>query len=104
MSMDIICDVVEMVVAHDDFRTSEEATKRLDDTCLLCNVEAALSANNKIWSSGQQVSVSAHDGRIELRGSVRSKDLRDLITETASKVDGVVECQSELTLRSDALR
>ena len=103
MSMDNICDVVARVVAHDDFRTSEDSVKRLNNMALECDVEAALSSDDKIWSN-HQVAVRAQDGVISLRGTTKSKEVRDLIVDTTSKVKGVVDCKSEITLLSDALR
>jgi len=104
MSMDNICDVVAMVVEHEDFKTSKDSVKRLNNMALQCNIEAALSSDDKIWSSGHQVTVNAHDGVISLRGTTKSKELRDLIVDTASKVKGVVDCKSEINLLSDTLR
>ena len=104
MSMDNICNVVAMVIDHEDFKTSEESTKRLNNVALQCDVEAALSSDDKIWRSGHQVSVSAHDGVISLRGTTKSKELRALIVDTTTKVKGVVDCKLEINLLSDALR
>jgi cytidylate kinase len=104
MSMDNICDVVAMVVEHDDFKTSEDSVKRLKNLALQRNVEAALSSDDKIWGSGHQVAVTAHDGVVSLRGTVKSNELRGLIVDTTSMVKGVVDCRSEITLLSDALR
>ena len=104
MSMENICDVVAMVVEHEDFRTSEDSVKRLNNTALQCSVEAALSSDDKIWSSGHQVSVTAHDGMISLRGTTKSREMRDLIVETTSKVEGVEDCKSAISLLSDVLR
>ena len=104
MSMDNICDVVAMVVAHEDFRTSEDSIKRLNNVALRCDVEAALTSDDKIWRSGHQVTVTAHDGVISLRGTTKTKELKDLIIDTASRVKGVVDCKSAISLLSDVLR
>ena len=104
MSMDSICDVVAMLVAHDDFRTSAESVKRLDNMALQCSVEAALSSDDRIWRSGHQVTVTAHDGIVSLRGATKSAALRDLIVETTTNVPGVEECKSAIGLLSDVLR
>ena len=104
MSMDNICDVVAMVVDHEDFRTSGDSVKRLNNMALQCDVEAALSADDKIWRSGHQVKVSAHDGVVSLRGTTKSRELKDSLVETASKVKGVVDCKSAISLLSDVLR
>ena len=103
MSMDNICDVVERVVAHEDFRTSENSIQRLNNMALQCEVNAALSADDRIWRSGHRVTVNAHNGVVSLQGTTRTGEMRDLIVETASRVTSVVDCKSEVTLLSDAL-
>lgn len=103
MSMDNICDVVVQAVGHEDFRTSEETARRLNNTALECSVEAALSSDETIWRSGHQVSVTARDGVISLRGTTKRADVRDLIVQTATQVQGVSDCKSAISLLSDAL-
>ena len=104
MSMDNICNLVAMAIEHDDFRTSDDAAKRLKNTALQCDVRAAISSDDRAWNSSQQVVVSAHDGVISLRGSTKSSESRDKIVEVASGVEGVVACKSEISLLSDSLR
>ena len=104
MSMGSICDVVAMLVDRDDFRTSEDSIKRLNDAALQCSVEAILSADDRVWNSGHQVSVMARNGMVSLRGTTRTSELRDLIVETTSRVEGVVDCKSGIHLLSDTLR
>lgn len=43
-------------------------------------------------------------GMISLRGVARSKELRDLIVDTASGVKGVVDCKAEMRLLPSRLR
>ena len=71
---------------------------------LQCDVEAALSSDDKIWNSGHQVTVRTHAGVVSLRGTTKTNELRDLIVDTASKVKGVVDCKSAISLLSDVLR
>jgi len=104
MSLDTICDLVEHAVGHDDFRTSDEARKQLNDAALRCSVTARLSADDKIWGSGHQVDVIARDGVIYLRGSTRNEELREMIVRTVAEADGVSECRPEIHLLSDTLR
>jgi cytidylate kinase len=102
MTMATICEMVTMAVNQKDFRTSEQSIKLLNNMSLECEVKAALRSDDKIWGS-HEVTVSAHGGVITLRGSVKTKELRDLITDTASKVKGVKECKSEISLLSDSI-
>jgi cytidylate kinase len=104
MSMDNICDIVAMAIEHDDFRTTEDAAKWLGNTALQCGVKAALSADDRVWNSSQQVTISANEGAISLRGSTKSKESRDLIMEAVTQVEGVVDCKSEISLLSNSLR
>ena len=104
MSMDTICDVVALLVDSPDFKTSSEAANRLNNAALQCSVEAALSSDDRIWRSGHQVTVAAHDGIISLRGTTRTAAQRDLIVETAAEVDCVRECKAAISLLSDTLR
>ena len=104
MSMDNICNLVAMAIEHDDFKTSDDSAKRLKNVALQCDVRAALSSDDRLWNNSRQISVSAHDGAISLRGSTKSKESRDRIVDAASGVEGVVDCKSEISLLSDALR
>jgi osmotically-inducible protein OsmY len=69
---------------------------------LECEVRAALASDDEIWRN-QEVTVNAYDGIIILRGTTKNKQLRDLIVDTTSKVKGVKECKSDISLLSDGL-
>ena len=100
MSMENICDVVAMVIEHEDFRSSENTMKRLNNAALQCDVEAALTSDDKIWNSGHQVSVTARDGMVSLKGTVKTEKLKDLIEDTASRVNDVAGCKSVIRVLS----
>jgi hypothetical protein len=102
MSIATICNMVAMAVEQKDFKSSEESKRLLVNMSLECEVKAAMRSDDKIWGS-HEVTVSAHDGALTLRGSVKNKDLRDLIIDTALKVKGVKECKSEISLLSDSI-
>jgi osmotically-inducible protein OsmY len=69
---------------------------------LECEVRAALASDDEIWRN-QEVTVNAYDGLIILKGTTKNKQLRDLIVDTTSKVKGVKECKSDISLLSDGL-
>ena len=102
MSMDNICEMVALAVDHEDFKTSEHAIMCLNNMSLECEVRAALASDDEIWKN-QEVTVNAYDGTIVLKGTTKNKDLRDLILDTVSKVKGVKECTSDISLLSDGL-
>lgn len=102
MSMDNICEMVALVIDHKDFKTSENANMCLNNMSLECEVRAALASDDEIWRN-QEVTVNAYDGIIILRGTTKNKALRDLIVDTTSKVKGVKECKSDISLLSDGL-
>ena len=74
----------------------------LNNMSLECEVRAALASDDEIWKN-QEVTVNAYDGTIVLKGTTKNKDLRDLILDTVSKVKGVKECTSDISLLSDDL-
>jgi hypothetical protein len=102
MSMDNICEMVALSIDHEDFKTSEHAIMCLNNMSLECEVRAALASDDEIWRN-QEVTVNAYDGIIILRGTTKNKQLRDLIVDTTSKVKGVKECKSDISLLSDGL-
>jgi cytidylate kinase len=102
MSMDNICGVVELAIDHDDFKTTEKSIRLINNLELECKVKAALLSDNKI-SAGHPVTVSAHDGVVILKGSVKNEHIKDLILDTTSKVKGVKNCESQINLLSDEI-
>lgn len=102
ISMDNICELVSMAVKHNDFKSSEESVRNLENLSLKCEVQAAMASDDTIWKS-QQILVNAYDGVIVLKGTVKNKELRDLIVETSLKVKGVTDCKSDINLLSDSL-
>lgn len=102
ISMDNICEIVSTAVAHKDFKTSEESSRKLKNLSLECNVKAALASDNKIWES-LEIAVHANNGAVTLKGRTKNKELKDLIVDTALSVKGVIECKPDITLLSDSL-
>ena len=102
ISMDNICEIVALAINHEDFKTSKESIRQLNNLSLECNVKAALASDNKIWDS-LEIKVHATNGVVTLRGRTKNKELRDLIVDTTLKVKGVIECKPEINLLSDSL-
>ena len=102
MAMETVCEMVAFLTERDEFKTSENAIRSLENIYLACEVRAALASDDEIWKS-QEITVNAYDGTIILKGNTKNKEMRDLIVDTASKVKGVNECKSDISLLSDAL-
>ena len=102
MAMETVCEMVAFLTERDEFKTSENAIRSLENIYLACEVRAALASDDEIWK-GQEITVNAYDGTIILKGNTKNKEMRDLIVDTASKVKGVNECKSDISLLSDAL-
>lgn len=102
MSIETICNMVAVAVEQQEFKTSDTARIILENMSLECEVRAAMQSDDTIWGS-HDVTVSAYDGIVTLRGSVKNGELRDLIVETVQKVKGVKKCDSEINLLSDSL-
>ena len=74
----------------------------MNNLSLECDVRAALATDDEIWKT-QEITVNAYNGLIILKGTAKNRELRDLIVDTTSKVKGVKECKSDISLLSDAL-
>jgi len=101
MSLDTVCDLVEVAIKSKEFQTTENSIRRLGNIALACEVKAAIAADNKIWE--QPITVSAEDGVVTLRGSAKNKELRNLLVETSSHVKGVKACENHIGLVSDPI-
>jgi cytidylate kinase len=102
ISMDNICKMIALAIDHKDFKTSKKSSERLNNFSLECDVKAALASDDEIWKS-QEITVDAYNGIVYLRGTTKNEALRNLIIDTTSKVKGVKECNSEISLLSDDL-
>ncbi len=102
ISVDNMYEIVTAALKHDNFKTTDRSVNILNNLSLECEVKAALTSDDKIWRS-QQISVSAHNGVITLRGTTKNQELKDLIVDTTLKVKGVSECISDISLLSDPL-
>lgn len=99
ISMDNICDMVAGIISHKDFKSSPATARLLDNKALECEVRAALASDDKIWRN-QQVTVIASSGIVTLKGTVKTRELLDLIIDTTSKVKGVKKVNADISLLS----
>jgi len=101
MSLNTVVDIVSTAINSKDFQTSEQSNKRLANFSLACEVKAAIASDDKIWD--QPITISADNGVVMLKGTVKNKNLRDLIVETVSQVKGVKKCEVLICLLTDPL-
>jgi cytidylate kinase len=101
MTIDSICEIIALAVDREEFKTTEASVRALENLSLECEVLAALAADDKTWNL--PVTVSASDGTVTLRGTVKSESLRDRIAELAAQVKGVKNCDVGIGLSTDPL-
>jgi len=101
LSMDTICELVITTIKSKEFQTTERSLRRLENMSLECEVKAAIASDDKIWD--QKITITASDGVLTLRGTVKNKDMRDRIVSAASQVKGVKSCDTHLGLLTDPI-
>ncbi len=101
LTIDSICEIIALAVGREEFRTSDESTGKLNDLSLECEVMAAFASDNKIWNL--PVTVTAENGVVTLRGTVKDRKVRDAFAELACQVKGVQECKVDINLSTDPL-
>lgn len=101
LSISNICDLISAVIKYEQFQTTEKSLKALNNISLECEIKAAIASDNKIWD--QPISISANEGIVTIRGTVKNKAMREIITETVSMVKGVKECFFQMSLLSDPI-
>lgn len=101
ISLDTAGEMIEMLIKSGEFATTGKSVNGLEDLLLESEVQAAITADDRIWD--QKISVSAQSGAITIRGLVKSRKLKDLIIETAKAVKGVTSCEAYISLSSDPL-
>lgn len=101
LTIQSICEIVALAVDREEFRTSEQSKRRLQDLSLECEVKAAFASDDEIWKV--PVDVTAEDGVVTLRGMIKDKKLREVFAGIASQVKGVQECKVDINLTTDPL-
>ena len=101
MSMDTIIEVVCLTLKRDEYVSTEQSRKRLENLSLECEVKAAFASDDDLWK--QPITVSALGDVVTLGGSLKTGKLRDHAVEIASQVKGVGRCESAISVLSDPL-
>jgi cytidylate kinase len=98
ISIDSACEILARAVTLDEFKTTPEWRKTMDDMVLSTEVRARIAMNKNIADSGLEV--SADRGFITLEGIVASLQDADKIRETAKAVPGVKAINSKMQVKS----
>jgi cytidylate kinase len=89
LDVDGAVELVAAAVHREQFKTTEESQRSIENLCLASRVRAALAADNT--TSSAEVDVKAEGDVIHLKGKVRPVSLVDAIIEVATRVEGVRE-------------
>ena len=100
--LETICEMVAMTIEKGQFETTESSMKALNNISLACEVQAAIASDDKIWD--QSITVSAADGEVTIRGTVKSKELSRMILDTAAQVKGVKNCHTRIGHLNDPIK
>ncbi len=87
--LNFVCDIVECAVQSPCFRTTPESQKAMNDLVIASRVKAALAGLPNIRL--EYLIVKADDGTVTITGKVKSKEVAEVIVQTASAVEGVTE-------------
>ena len=93
---------LESYMVGGEFTATPRSVSRLKNLLLESEVQAAITADDRIWD--QDIAVAAQGGNVTLRGRVKDRKLRNLIVETVGAVKGVIRCDAHISLFSDPLR
>jgi cytidylate kinase len=92
------CDILCHAVTLDEFKTTPEWRKEMDDLVLSTEVRAIIAVNKSVTDSGLEVSADA--GTVTLSGTAGSMQDADKIREIARGVRGVKAVNSKMQVKS----
>jgi cytidylate kinase len=98
ISINSACEIICCAVTLDEFKTTPEWRKTMDDMVLGTEVRAVVAMNKSVADSGLEV--SADDGIVVLSGTVGSIQDADRIREIAKAVPGVKDIDSKMLVKS----
>ena len=98
MSVSNACEVVRAAANLDEFRTTPESQRMMDDLVIASGARAKIAAEKGIGDA--EVEVEAHGGVATVGGTVGSLDEADRIKQIAREMPGVVEVISRIRVRT----
>lgn len=81
-------------------KAADVMTRDATDAAITAKVNAALAADDRLSALG--IDVDTTDGRVELSGTAPDAASRERATVLAKAVEGVVEVENRLTIRSQS--
>ena len=98
MSVANACEVVRAAANLEEFRTTPESQRMMDDLVIASAARAKIAAEKGIGDA--EVEVEAHGGVATVGGTVGSLDEADRIKQIARETPGVVEVISRIRVRT----
>jgi cytidylate kinase len=98
ISLSSACDILCHAVTLEEFKTTPQWRKKMDDLVLATEVRAIVATNKGINDAGLEV--SANGGVVTLAGTVGSIQDADRIREIAKDVRGVQSINSKMQVKS----
>jgi len=87
MSMDTACDVICHTIGEPEFQATDDSVELLKDSCLQCEVEAALAKDDVLWK--QDLKVTACCGDVTVHGQLDNRSQKERLESLVSQVEGV---------------
>jgi len=84
----LYADMVTAVASHPEFVATPASTQMVRNLSLAAQVRAAIAANRHT-QSGVNLEVTADNGQVHLKGSVRHLSIRDAVLAVVKEVAGV---------------
>ncbi len=81
--------------------TAAEQTEKEVDIKLTQDIRRALESNSSLWFSSKNVKIITRNGRVTLRGSVRTQREFQIIDESAKQVAGPGSVDNQLEIATD---
>jgi cytidylate kinase len=91
-----VCEMVCHAAKQPQFQATEESKKAVYDLLIASRVRAALAGNRDVRL--EYLDIKANDGKVIIKGRVKSQVLTREVLETAGKVAGVKEVRDEIDI------
>jgi len=92
------CDVVQAAAGLEEYRTTPESQKVLDDLVIACDARARIAAEKSIGDA--DVDVEAHEGVAMITGIIGSLEEADRVKLIVRDTPGVVDIISRIRVRT----
>jgi cytidylate kinase len=99
LSVEEACDIVCGMISFKRFAWTDDSRRKVADMALASLVIAELARDDR--TRGCTLDVSCSSGVVTIRGTVRLREVYDLVPRVASGVPGVVEVRCEISLHSE---